>query len=260
MSTDNKALCDFHGKTASSGIVASQFRKSGYVILRNIYNKQFVDELHSEFTHRYKHHLGHEEKEDALTVGDKRYKTSITLEQPFDSIELLANEYILPILKNIIDEHLVLASVVCVTSLPGADEQSTHRDHPWLFGTPIDRLLPSYAIKLLIPLVPMNAETGTTRVWPESQNNLDATALQQGSVDPLLDTGDCMLTDYNLMHQGLANTSAQVRPVLFLSYARHWFRDEQNFKKQTHLLAPMSTHKALLQKNKSLFSRLQVET
>ena len=256
MNNENVDSSEFQMQGANPTDVATQFRKSGYAILRNVFAQQFIDTLRTEFVQRYEHHLVHEEKDDALTVGNKRYKTSVALDAPFDSVELLANDQVLPILKKIIDEHLVLASVVCVTSLPGAKEQSTHRDHPWLFGTPIDRLLPSYAVKLLIPLVSMNAETGTTRVWPESQNSLDAAALEKRSVDPMLNVGDCMLTDYNLMHQGLANASTNIRPVLFLSYARHWFRDEPNFQKQAHLIASEDTKNKLIAKDRCIFSRI----
>ncbi len=257
MSNQNSMSSSFNGPIFNATSVAAEFRKSGFAILRNVFDKAFIDLLHTEFVQNYKHHLIPEDKEDALTVGNKRYKTSVELNAPFDSIDLLANSQIMPAVRKIIDDKVVLASVVCVTSLPGAQEQSSHRDHPWLFGTPIDRLLPSYALKMVVPLVPMNPETGTTRVWPESQNNVDAVALDSDSVDPVLDAGDCMFTDYNLMHQGLANKSGYPRPVLFLSYAKHWFRDEQNFQKQEHLVASKSVQRKLSATDPCLFSRVQ---
>jgi len=248
---------EFHSSSVNPSEVAKQFRKSGYTVLRDVFDQTFIDLLRTEFLSTFEHQLIAEQKSDALTVGDKRFKYSLPLQSPFDSTELLANPLLLPVLRTILGEALVLASVVCVTSLPGAQSQRHHRDHPNLFGTPIDHMLPSYAVKLLIPLVPMNEVTGTTRVWPQSQNNNDRVALNSTSVDPLLNPGDCMLTDYTLLHQGLANSSAEARPVLFLSYARSWFQDELNFGKQAHIVASQKTREKLLAEDGSLFSRVQ---
>lgn len=53
--------------------------------------------------------------------------------------------------------------------------------------------------------------------------------------DPLGPVGSCLLMDYRLTHQGLANRSNQVRPVLSMVYNRPWFRDAVNYKKQPPL-------------------------
>lgn len=52
------------------------------------------------------------------------------------------------------------------------------------------------------------------------------------SQDPTAPRGSCLLMDYRLTHQGRANRSDQVRPILTMIYHRPWFRDIVNYGKQ----------------------------
>ena len=41
--------------------------------------------------------------------------------------------------------------------------------------------------------------------------------------------GSAILFDYRVLHRGLANESAESRPMLYFTYARSWFRDATNY-------------------------------
>jgi ectoine hydroxylase-related dioxygenase (phytanoyl-CoA dioxygenase family) len=41
--------------------------------------------------------------------------------------------------------------------------------------------------------------------------------------------GSALLFDYRVLHRGLANQSDRRRPVLVLTFAKSWFRDNLNF-------------------------------
>ncbi len=236
---------------------ASLFRVKGCVLLENIFTSDFITTLHADYRQRYQHYFHEQTFEDALTVGVKRYKITVKLDSPFNSPLLYANPLLLPIIKRLLGERCILESFVNFTALAGSPEQQPHRDHPGLFETVIDRMVPSYAIKLIVPLVNMNEINGTTRLWPGSQIEFDEKALQIESANPHLALGDCMLMDYRLLHQGTANHSDQVRPVLFIGYARPWFRDSKNFKKQKRLKISRQTWQSIAPNHRHLFAWLK---
>ncbi len=108
----------------------------------------------------------------------------------------------------------------------------------------------------------MNAELGTTRVVKRSQYVPSHEAAGMPYQDPYGPQGSCLLMDYRLSHQGLANRSQQVRPVLSLVYGRPWFRDSENFKKQERLAIPADEFLRIPESYHRLFNwmyRLQVQ-
>lgn len=216
---------------------AQLFRKAGCLIIRHMLNTDLVTGMRQAFADQYEPFLSGQRK-DALVVGDRRLKITVSFRPPFDTPMLFAHPFVLPIMREILDPGAILTSQVCVAALPGANDQDTHRDHPWLFGTPLDRLLPSYAVKLVIPLVEQTRETGMIRLWPGSHSVDDVAAQEIPPLDAGLHQGDCLLMDYRLMHRGLANRSQHIRPVLFISYGRRWFIDHDNFELQNQLDVP----------------------
>jgi ectoine hydroxylase-related dioxygenase (phytanoyl-CoA dioxygenase family) len=42
-----------------------------------------------------------------------------------------------------------------------------------------------------------------------------------------------MLWDYRTFHSGTPNRSDQVRPMVYATYARRWYQDPVNFRKET---------------------------
>jgi len=144
---------------------------------------------------------------------------------------LYANDKLLPILRALLSDEMILGSVGSVASLPGAGQQHIHRDNPLIFGkecvyeggNACVPLLPPYAITVAIPLIPADESTGTTRVWLGSH-------LVEGheggqAIDPYMNLGDCLFFDYRVKHCGLPNKSEQIRPLVYLTYHRPWFRD-----------------------------------
>ena len=213
-----------------------RFRLDGCLQVNNALPADLVDDLSRHFAEGYSRYFGEGEHDDALTVGDRRYKVSVALEGPFNTPRLYANDLILPIVRDLLGDDAILASMVAVVALPGAPGQGLHRDHPWLFGQVIDRMIPCYALKLIVPLIDLDEDTGTTLMKPGSHVVFDDKGVGMASAEPAARRGDCLLMDYRLLHEGTANRSSRIRPVLFLSYTRPWFRDYENFRKQDRMV------------------------
>lgn len=129
-----------------------------------------------------------------------------------------------------------------------------HKDHPALFpGEDDSNSLPTFAITTLIPMLGFDPLMGTTRVVKGSHRKSSDDSAEMDSQDPYAPIGSCLLMDYRLSHQGLANRSSNVRPVLSLVYSRPWFRDSVNYSKQDPLMIDEEDLQAVCDDWKHLF-------
>ena len=164
-------------------------------------------------------------------VSRERRIYSPQLEGEFADSDLYAHPWVMQFMERLLGKEFVLGNLTSVTSFPGAIDQHRHRDCPGLFGTNYDYFTPSFGINLFIPLVDLNAEIGSTRMWPGTHRRPvpDEEAVKGGFVEPEVAVGDALLMDYRLLHQGMANQTDQVRPLICLGYQRPWFLDTVNF-------------------------------
>ena len=127
------------------------------------------------------------------------------------------------IARTLLDPEFKVDSLGLLVAFPGAPEQKRHAD-AWLFpGTPLDRLLPPFALAFAQPLVAMDETTGRTAFWCGSHRV--GTTAPEGPWDyaPELQPGSAVLWDFRVWHGGLANRSASPRPVIFTVLARDWW-------------------------------------
>jgi ectoine hydroxylase-related dioxygenase (phytanoyl-CoA dioxygenase family) len=234
------------------------FRVHGFLLLEDIFPAEQIDALRAAYVDRYSGYFFDTDHADALEVGDRRFMITVDIEDPFNDSNLFANPFILPIIKRLLGENCILGSFGSVAALPGAPDQHRHRDMSLLFDSPLESMLPSYAITLIIPLVDLGETNGTTRVWkgshavtPGGDNNLP-------SQDPKVPVGSCLMMDYRLLHAGTANCSALVRPILYLVYNRPWFRDSLNFQKQPALRVSRADYEKMDREHRALLAMAQV--
>jgi ectoine hydroxylase-related dioxygenase (phytanoyl-CoA dioxygenase family) len=179
---------------------------------------------------------------------------SVRLTGPFLDPRLYANPLLLPVLQQLLGADLLIDNFTCVIALPGAGEQHLHRDHPALFpeSPQVSQDLKPYAITLVIPLVDLTPETGTTRLFPGTNrgNPPGEEAL------PFISRGECFLMDYRIEHQGLPNRSAMRRPVLYIVYTRPWFIDLVNMRRQPRINIDASDLAVIPSEHHPLFRRL----
>ena len=233
--------------------------------IKSALRPEYVAQLHRAYVDTYHDYFEDREFADALNVGTKRTQVTVDIEGPFNSPQLYANASILPVLKLVLGDQLILSGFGSVVSLPGAPDQHRHRDHPNIYELTeteataawVDMLLPPYALNLIIPLVPLNAINGTTRLWLGSHLVPKSMSEHMPSVDPVLDLGDCLLVDYRLLHSGTANHSENPRPILYNLYCRPWFRDSRNYRKQLPVRISREEYSRVPAQFRHLFDWLQ---
>ena len=145
------------------------FYNNGVLLLHNVFSACFVESLHAAYISRYSAYFEDKEHADALPVGDKRFMVTVEVDGLFNTPYLYANPGAFAIIRHLIGEDCILGSFGSVVSLPGAEAQHVHRDHPGLFGDDrIDSVVPSFAVTMLVPLIEMNEINGTTRTFKGS--------------------------------------------------------------------------------------------
>jgi hypothetical protein len=238
-----------------------RFRVDGALIFEDIVATALIAEARRAFDQAYSHYLDGCRHDDALRVGDRRLIITINLEPPFDTPQLFANPYLLPILDAALDDGFVLGALGIVCSLASAPAQHRHADGGFLFPrSGIDRLLPASAITVGIPLLEMNDVHGTTALWLGSHRDASRVPNEDG-IKPVVREGSCMLWDFRLSHGGTPNRSVVPRPLLYLTYCRPWFLDHLNYgrsnPKQKPILAKSDFWSGLSEQHQRLLARAQ---
>jgi hypothetical protein len=214
---------------------AQMFQRSGALHLAQCWETSTVTQALEEFSAADAVHQIQMVSGNALKVGDRRYMISLDTSGIFGTPDILAQPRLLNVLDRILGPDYILGSATAVLSLPGSGAQRWHRDNDPLFTDFPNLKLPPFCVAVLVPLVQLNAEVGSTQVVLGSHldQNLDDETGQV--VYAAAAQGDCYLMDSRVLHRGMANLSEAARPVLSLVYQRPWYRDYQNFTKQPAL-------------------------
>lgn len=218
---------------------AATFLAQGAMLLPSVIPRSCIEAMREAFLDRYRRYLEDRPHADALRVGDRRFMVTIDIEPPFADSDVLAPAGVLPLVRALLSDDCIIGSFGGVISLAGAADQHLHRDFAeQLFpGTPLEPMLPPYAITMVVPLIDVDERTGTTAVWPGSHRHRrnQADYPTDDACWPRMSMGDVLLMDYRLVHAGTANRSARPRPILYVVYCRPWFRDSVNFRIQQRL-------------------------
>ncbi|MBT5571097.1 MAG: phytanoyl-CoA dioxygenase [Alphaproteobacteria bacterium] len=219
------------------GLATERFNAAGVMIFEQVFTPDHVAKLNADYSARYDAYHRDIAHADALLVGDRRNMISIAVSGPVNDPVVYANPVIQPLINSLLGGDVILGSVVAVTSLPGAEDQEFHIDMPLLFGgEDVDVRVPSYCLTLVLPLVDMNAENGTTAFYPGTHKSVLDEPADLDPVFPDVPVGDAILFDARVWHYGTANVSSAPRPVFYNSYQRSWFRDVVNFGVQNPLV------------------------
>jgi Ser/Thr protein kinase RdoA (MazF antagonist)/ectoine hydroxylase-related dioxygenase (phytanoyl-CoA dioxygenase family) len=231
------------------------FADNGVLVINNLFRRDFIRQLHQAFGVRYRSYFADTTYDDALLVGDKRHMLTVDFQAPFNEPFLYGNPLLLSTLEGILGPEFVLGSFGAVIALPGAEAQHIHRDHPALLESPPDALS-SFAVTVVVPLIDLTPETGSTRVWKGSHRIDDEVdpPLTDSAV-PFPASGGCYLMDYRLLHGGTPNRSNQVRPILYVIYYRSWFQEAVNYDRQSRLVMTQQAYDQVPTALKFLFVR-----
>lgn len=245
------------GKLLQSTLVKVKalFQEHGFVKIENIFPVKLIEQL-SEY---YLQGLDFDQEGDlgvGAKVSHKRYIVPVLLKGPFNDPLLYANPLLMPILKSLLGQFMVISSIGSVTSLPGSMDQHVHADYLPLFEDDLisSCTVPTFAVTMGIPLVDIDVINGPTKVWSGSHKiyprNQDLAPYPKHLVcGP---KGSCYFWDYRTFHAGGSNHSEEIRPLLYLAYTRRWFHD---FLNPDHMMIDEEEYKKIPKDYKFLFAK-----
>ena len=157
---------------------AQHFRLNGCLVLEDSFDPDRVRAMQSDFLDNYASKDRAEVERTCLKVGEERFMFSVKFRHPWLDPEIYAAPGVLPIVRELLGEDCILQSVGVVCAYPGADLQHVHRDHPPLFAEAggLNAFFPPYALHVVVPLVDLTEETGTTAMWEGSHRIKSAAA------------------------------------------------------------------------------------
>ncbi|MBK9135400.1 MAG: phytanoyl-CoA dioxygenase family protein [Betaproteobacteria bacterium] len=223
-----------HLEPETLALVIEQFDRYGAVQLDEVFDPAFVARLQAHFEQKYGRHFHDGHHPHALRTGDKRYMLTLELDEALGDPALVASGLLLPFVRSRLGDDCVMTTYTAVISLPGAQDQLMHKDFSPLFREKGWKLnVPCWSLQAIVPLVPMNEATGGTAIWKGTQRMGERRSRRQTDVHvPQVPLGSVLLVDYKTAHAGRANRGDHVRPIVCLAYARPWFRDSINHRKQ----------------------------
>ena len=184
----------------------------------------------------------HEVASRCLGRLDVRYKMD---EAPFNDPRLVSNSFLQPVVNSLLGKDAKLVYAGLILSFPLSADQPWHQDGTALFDDhefPNDKSLPPYALNVFIPLEDVTEGLGPTEFCVGSHYRDKAIRAMKfienrdeknaKVIGPLLKTGDALIYDYRVCHRGTQNLADKTRPMLYLMYARPWFREHVNFSEE----------------------------
>ena len=151
---------------------------------------------------------------------------------------LIYNPIVFPLVQELLgggEVNLLYAGVMWAESSPSSKPQKWHGDGGHLFHHAHQ---PPHCINVFYPLVDLKTENGPTEFKPGT--HLLGNHRKEDSSAPSFglccEMGGAVLFDYRVKHRGGANTSLEPRPVLYLAYAKPWFRDAGNLRSSRSLV------------------------
>ena len=208
------------------------FEVHGYLKFDNLFEKRLIQSLARAALKQFDANKEAMTLSQGAQVSQGRYIVHIPFAGPFNDAELYAHPILLALMKEFLGPHFILSSLGCVVSLPGATDQHVHADYYPLFeeNPAFVGVHPAFAITIAVPLVNIDLINGPTKVWSGSHRTYPIDKNMRAYPMHLLhgDIGSCYFWDYRTFHAGASNHSEDLRPLLYFSYTRRWFRDALN--------------------------------
>jgi len=190
-------------------------------------------------------------------VSDRRHYCGVEPKGPFACREALLPADIEQVLIETLGPSFMFDAWGFIVSYPGAPAQHWHRDGGVLFpGHPLEFMLPASAVTLVIPLVEMNGSTGTTGFQLKSHRTRDLA--DRIDYEPVVKLGSAILWDYRIWHLGMANKSAEPRPLITATLCRPWWQDVRNYVDNDKLLMSRVNLEGLDEELQRRFSRARL--
>lgn len=143
--------------------------------------------------------------------------------------EILNNETIYKLVKEILGFNFRLDQILIFFSEPNNHIQNLHSDQQELFSKNI--ISPTSKISVQIPLVDFDFSNGGTRIIPKTHKKklniedilkIETKIENDNSFTPKVNTKSCLVRDVRALHGVGVNKSKERRAMLVIVYTKEW--------------------------------------
>ena len=253
---------EFDGATFDLPAAIDVFTKCKLLVVRRAFSPEVFGDVRREFERFMRGQLsGRVAATGTTTDGERFYqhpigaegaddRREVLLPPSFARAELVDHPLLQPLLSDgaVLGPALALHTLGAAVSRSGSETQHWHTDDPYVlddavtqkgasadeaFGLAGHDLPGAYAVTMLAPLSNLTARHGPTQFCVGSSHLSGARrpltfkrrCPESHRRTPLLQPGDLLLFDYQLMHRGGPNDSGETRALLYLTFGRRWFKD-----------------------------------
>lgn len=203
---------------------ASDLRRDGYCVIRNLRPTAEVDALRAELAPRFDRTPFCE----GLFYGFRTKRFHGLLKRSRGAAPLVLDPTVMEIAEEILLPHcdmLQLNLTQAVEIHPGGLAQIPHRDEDMWAG---EKGRTEYLLNVMWPLDPYTPANGATRLWPGSHLHRNKDAPSEEAICPDLMPGDALLFLGSTLHGAGANRAQAVRRGVLVSYCLGWLKPYEN--------------------------------
>lgn len=224
MSSDNRvSFAPDADRSAAIADAITLLRRDGVVVLDDLIDPTLLTACHADIAARHPD-MAQPNRSKYFGPYAGRHTIPLLVDGPLADPAILLPKPVAHIATELLGEAFKVDSVGLLVAVPGAEDQTAHRD-AWLYPREgLDRLLPPFALAFAVPLVTMDEVSGRTAFWRASHRS-GATSVPTTPYDlaPTVHPGSAILWDYRIYHTGLANHGTAPRPVIFSALSREWW-------------------------------------
>jgi hypothetical protein len=209
---------------------AVALRREGVAVIAKLWDPIVIDDARRVVSAQHPEFGNPDELEDYLGDKHARFIAPVAITPALVDTGIFASRALEAVCEEMLSDAFVYEAFGVMVARPGAPAQEPHRDGGILFpDAAIDAILPPSALTLVIPLVDVTLDNGPTAAAPGS-HRLQAGSSSAELVAMPVQRGDAAIWDFRTLHAGLANRTAEPRPVLYFTACRPFWTDPVNFR------------------------------
>jgi hypothetical protein len=239
------------------GTAIECIKTHGFVILKDVLPKSYIDEALAHFHDRYAPYMKPGQKRLFRNFQDDplRAQIPVAIDGPIAAPLLFYNPVMIGIVHRLMGKKVIIGELGGIINHPGSKPQYIHRDSDFLFGGHANELeLPPHSLNMVIPLIDATPEVGPTEFWAGSHRRPDRAAVLATEPESIpMETGSIFMLDARLLHRGAANRSNLVRPAIYMNYHKAWYLENSGYKDKPQLRVTPAMVKKLAPEHRYLF-------
>ena len=210
--------------------------EDGFVVLNDVVDRAHLDTLRERMMADLEKILARKDAPFNFNTGNLQQDPPPF--PPYLFRDVLVNDLVIAVTKAVLGPGVKNSYYSGNTALPGGTRQPVHPDVAQLWPN-LEHPTPPFGLVVNVPVVDMDAENGSTELWPGTHRDTTF-SIHQGSLripeealakhraarpplQPSVRAGSVVLRDIRLWHAGMPNHTQTPRPMIAMIHWCGWW-------------------------------------